>query len=174
MKKIITVAMALTMSSAFAQSNQSLNDNHFWKQQVAHKPLVNTTRLGGGINKPQSTVYLLDSAKAWGLDTTAMVFNQIVSKELNFVYDANNNNTSYVWQGWNGTALVNGNQSTYTYDVNNNQTSYLQQGWSGTAWVNQYLSTYTYDVNNNRASELDQNWSGTAWGNNIHLYLRYT
>jgi len=123
------------------------------------------------VYEQQTIIPIYDSIYFWQWDTLANGWlTQPYSKIINIIYDANNNMTSFLSQGWNGSAWVNYYQYTFTYDANNNQTSELSQEWNGSAWVNYWQYTYTYDANNNRTSELYQNWNGSAWVN----YWQYT
>ena len=115
---------------------------------------------------PKSLIQLYDSIYGYRWDTITNGWeNQVNWKMINFVYDANHNLISYVYQSWVGNTWVNSGKNTFTYDANNNQTSVLSQYWSGSAWVNNSLYTFTYDANNNQTSKLYQTWSGSAWVN---------
>ena len=118
--------------------------------------------------KAKSLIALMDSVYGWQWDTVPNGWAINPSwKDINIVYDANNNLTSLLGQNWNGTGTtwVNSWQHTYTYDANNNQTSELYQTWNGSAWVNSRQSTYTYDANNFIQSEAYKYWNNT--GTNI-------
>jgi len=95
------------------------------------------------------------------------------TQDISFVYDANNNLTSYLIQTWNGSTWVTAYQLTITYDSNNNQTCRLTQQWNGSVWVNisQYIATY--DANNNWTSWSTQHWNGSAWINNFYQSMTY-
>ena len=124
--------------------------------------------------KAKSLIALMDSVYGWQWDTVPNGWAINPSwKDINIVYDANNNLTSGLEQNWNGSAWVNSWQGTLTYDANNNLTSELYQNWNGTTWVNSWQHTYTYDANNNLTSLLGQNWNGTGttWVNSWqHTY----
>lgn len=143
-----------------------------------------------GINQhPMASSELLDSVYYWMMDTSTMAWH-LYDKETNFVYDANQNNISYInqswndtiWsnqdqitsnydnynnkinqvaQTWNGSTWVNNGQTVFGYDANNNDTSVIREAWNSGAWLKTFLYTYTYDVNNNKISFLDQYWSGS-------------
>ena len=122
--------------------------------------------------KAKSLIALMDSVYGWQWDTVPNGWAINPSwKDINIVYDANNNLTSGLEQNWNGSAWVNSWQGTLTYDANNNLTSELYQNWNGTTWVNSWQHTYTYDANNNQTSYLYQTWNGSAWVNSWqHTY----
>ena len=126
------------------------------------------------VYEQQTIIPIYDSIYFWQWDTLANGWlTQPYSKIINIIYDANNNMTSFLSQGWNGSAWVNYYQYTFTYDANNNQTSELSQEWNGSAWVNYWQYTYTYDANNNMTSELDQTWNGSAWVNSYQEIYTY-
>ena len=124
--------------------------------------------------KAKSLIALMDSVYGWQWDTVPNGWAINPSwKDINIVYDANNNLTSGLEQNWNGSAWVNSWQGTFTYDANNNLTSELYQNWNGTTWVNSWQHTYTYDANNNQTSELYQTWNGSAWVNSRQSTYTY-
>ena len=126
------------------------------------------------VYEQQTIIPIYDSIYFWQWDTLANGWlTQPYSKIINIIYDANNNMTSFLSQGWNGSAWVNYYQYTFTYDANNNRTSELEQHWNGSAWVNYWQYTYTYDANNNMTSELDQTWNGSAWVNSYQEIYTY-
>lgn len=175
MKKIFTIlalAFCLIMN---AQSSRflpkeviQLNHDLKQKQMALHKPKANNARLAATDNSTQSQtqtfIAIYDSIYSWSWDTVALAWN-ISGKDINFVYDARLNMTSYLSLDWIGGAWLNSTFYSFTYDAHNNQTSCLTQIWSGTAWVNQYLQTYTYTANNLQTTCLMQSWNGTAWVN---------
>ena len=191
--KIFTIFILLSaivggLSSAYAQSKHPVpstrymsdallitNGQQEWlspfkKQKTFTIPAKETT----SELKTKSLIALYDSIYHWEWDTLTNGWaGNPYYKEINFVYDANNNLTSELDQNWDGTAWVNNWQYTSTYDANNNLTSTLRQNWSDTAWVNYWQSTYTYDANNNQTSTLRQNWNGTVWVNSSQYTYTY-
>jgi hypothetical protein len=75
---------------------------------------------------------LYDSIYYWHWNTNTIGWNITqYEKDINFVYDANNNLLSRTQQYVSSAALI-----SFTYDANNNQTSYLSQQWNCSAWLN--------------------------------------
>ncbi len=76
-------------------------------------------------------------------------------------FDANNNDTSFIIQSWNGTTSKweTVRRDIYTYDTNNNNVS---------AVINGIKYCNTYDLNNNNTSKITQFWNSTdlGWVNN--------
>src|SRR4051812_13085501 len=102
----------------------------------------------------QGSTCNLDSTYSFTWDTVGNTW-QLAGKNI-YTYDANNNQTSYLSETWNGTVWVNSYMYSYTYDASNNNTSQLYETWNGTVWVNNYRSSSTYDANNNKTSNLDE------------------
>lgn len=90
-----------------------------------------------------------------------------------YTYDANNNQTSQLYQIWSWGAFVNDWKKTYTYDAKNNQTSLLKQGWNGSKWVDSYQYINSYDNNNNWTTEVYKSWNGNSLENNTQYFYSY-
>ena len=121
---------------------------------------------------PFSLIALVDSFYFWKWDTLSngWIFH---GKQINSVYDANNNLTGTLFQKWNGNSWENLTQYALTFDVNNNQTSSLIQHWNGSAWENYSKDSLSYDANNNLTNLLYQTWNGSAWENFIKYSYSY-
>src|SRR3990172_5866339 len=142
-KSIFFLATALSMN-AFAQDSQSLADRQYQisnKSEVAKcHSIVNCRQKMCDIleifaskrvsRMPQSSIMIMDSVLKWKWDTLTNAWEiNPYEKAINYIYNTNNNNTSYLFQSWNN--IIN-------------------------TWVNSYLLTYTYDSNNNMTSDLSQ------------------
>jgi hypothetical protein len=173
MKKIITILGIVFCLNLNAQSRhflpkESTQQNHGLrqKQMPFQQSKTNNARLATTSNSTQAKTFIAiyDSIYNWNWDTLTLAWD-IVGKNINFVYDARLNMTSYLNLRWTGSAWVNSSQYSYTYDANNNQTNYIVQIWSGTTWTNQYQEIYTYNATNLITSTIEQTWSGSAWVN---------
>ena len=123
-----------------------------------------------GVPQLDSLIQIMDSTYHWQWDTKSGGW-EIKNRSIDYVYDDNNNQTSYLTQNWYGIEWVNYSLGTYTYDANNNKTSSLYQHWYGIEWVNQSLLTKTYDANNNQTSSLYQKWNDIEWVNHsLHTH----
>jgi len=116
--------------------------------------------------KPQQSTVIqkYDSIYYWNWHTVGSIWG-LDYKEINMVYDPNNNLISKLRQFRNATAWVNTLLTTNTYDANNNLTSEVYQQWNNNAWENTDSITYTYDANDNRTSKLWEQWNGSGWNN---------
>ena len=126
------------------------------------------------ITPPQTMAVtaLYDSIYYWTMDTNIMVWN-VYDKEVNFIYDANQNNTSYINQGWNDTVWFNQDRVTDTFDINNNKIYQMGQTWNGGVWKNNSRMTFSYDANNNDTSILREAWSGGIWVKTMQQIYTY-
>ncbi len=114
-------------------------------------------------NLALSQIALVDSIYFWILPLMGNPW--ILTNRASYTYDFNNNQTSFLYQGWNGSVSQNGDLLSYTYDANNNQTSRLLKRWNGSTWVNNSQNSLTYDANNNQTSVLNQTWISSTWVN---------
>lgn len=146
-----------------------------------------------------SVIVTFDSIYNWTWGSAMWNYQE---KQVNIIYDVNNNLTSYVkeiWDGiswvysdkftqtfdvnnnitvilrqaWNVNVWENAEQTVNTYDVNNNLTSSTFTTWNGVAFENSSLTTYTFDVNNNQTSATSQLWNVNTWDNNILIVSSY-
>ena len=94
--------------------------------------------------KHRSFVQINDSIYYWKWDTISSGW-KIDSKQINLVYDANNNLISFKTQNWDNSTWMNYSQTNNTYDVNDNKTIELSQIWNDTIsiWENSWKITYT-------------------------------
>jgi len=122
--------------------------------------------------KPKDFIQIYDSIYSWVWDSISMGWT-IDSKTINFIYDANHNELSELYQTWDGNAWVNSMKYTYAYDASNNETSQLVRSWNGSAWENYKQYSYTYDASNNLINSIWQNWNGSAWVNYRHNAYAY-
>jgi len=189
MKKIFTIVIIALSTNAFSQSTQPISiftnstlypfkncQNYAINERVSAselslkkynvKPTVEESLLAFSINSISDSV----SFWKWNLDTNGW---EIVSKEINFIYNENNNLMSYVSQIWKDNTWVNSFQELYTYDANNNEKSFLRIKWNGVDWVNAFKNIYTYDDNNNIISFIAKSWNGSDWVNNSQYFATY-
>ena len=164
MKKLqfITLAFVLTTEFVGAQSNNHLSKNKSKSLRNAHR----------FYQKAQVQIY--DSTYAWPWDTLTNAWSVIPkARTINYVYDMNNNQTSYAVQQLTGGVWVNSVQNQMTYNLNNQQTSLFAQSWNGGAWVNSYQATTAYDINNNTTGNVSQTWNGSTWVNSSQNSYTY-
>src|SRR5665213_860650 len=130
---------------------------------VALRQIQGQTSFNNKANPPQpmATVALYDSIYSWTQDST-ITWN-LYSREINFVYDANNNSISNIINYWNGTSWDNWLKDTNTFDINNNRISGIGQSWNGSAYVNNSQLVIAYDANNNDTSQFREVWSSGSW-----------
>jgi len=95
-------------------------------------------------------------------------------RDIDMVYDANNNLISYLTQYRNGNTWENSTQYTATYDDHNNLTKELKQIWrSSTTLEDSRQFLYSYDANNNLTNKTEQVWTGSAWQNYQQYLANY-
>ena len=94
--------------------------------------------------------------------------------QTSYTYDENNNLTEMLYKHWDSVWMI-GWKYSLVYDVNNNQTEGLYQTWEykNNAWVNNDKYSSTYDENNNETEYLEQHWDGSAWVNYYKISYAY-
>lgn len=180
MKTTYLLASLVFMMNAFAQSNYSpikggklqSHNAYFKDPKTTHGDFPQYDNNKTNLPMPMSLIALDDSVYNWKLDTITMAW-KLNYKEINFVYDSQNNNTSYLFQTWNGSAWVNLSQRTYSYDANNNNTNFMYQTWNGSIWVNSGQQTKTYNANNRITNQIYQSWNGSTWVNQSQQTMTY-
>lgn len=84
---------------------------------------------------------------------------------------------SVVTNEWNGTAWENEEKETYTYDVFDNETSYLYETWNGSAYETApgtRNATYSYNSNNSMTQQIQQRWDPTSKSMKNYLKTEYS
>ena len=181
MKKNILLFLSIISINLISQINQNssnlllLNESNNNDIEFANKQKIengiNSKNKNPETSKINSLLQQMDSIRRWELNLSTNQFSTNKYRYFNYLYDANNNQTSYTRETWNGTTWVGGYKFLSTYDANSNQISTSGQSWNSSTltWVNSGNSyTYTYDTNNNLISMLIQSWNSTtlSWVNN--------
>ncbi|MDO9254107.1 MAG: T9SS type A sorting domain-containing protein [Bacteroidales bacterium] len=138
-----------------------INSNKFMENNIKHQDFAQ-----------QSLIRKNDSIYFWKWDTL-INGRRINSKEINFCYDANNNEISSLLLKWDGSTWVNYWRYYSTIDVSNKLTNVLTQNWNGNDWINYMQTKITYDVENNATSYVYQIWDGNAWMNSSQVKFTY-
>ncbi len=169
LNQLITAGFVLLGISVFAQGNagnlqvpanpEPNQANTQWaNQQKGYKPNIHALhRAMGGIS-------VLDSICQWNWDTNTVLWDAHVDfRYIDYLYDANYNDTVYIDQTWSGSNWVNDEQYHNMYDAHNNQTGQVYQLWVGSAWKNETRNMCTYNAGNRQTGIVNENWSGSAW-----------
>jgi hypothetical protein len=180
MKKNILLLLSIISINLISQINQNSSNLLLFNESNNYAiEFANKQKIENGINlknknpetsKISSLLQQMDSIRRWELNLSSNQFSTNKYRYFNYLYDANNNQTSYTRETWNGTTWIGGVKFLNTYDANSNQISSSVQSWNSATltWVNSGNSyTYTYDTYSNLISMLIQSWNSTtlSWVN---------
>jgi len=107
----------------------------------------------------------LDSINGWQYDSAAGTYNY--SDKRIAYYDAQNNNTQYLSNTYNGSTFITQDMVEYIYDANNNlisETSYFYDGIGTYHLTPDYKTNYTYNSSNQITEIVYQNYDATTAG----------
>lgn len=82
-----------------------------------------------------------------------------------YTFNANNQETSYLYESGNGSGWDNVNKTERSYNAQQLQVSYTRYNWSAGAWLPILNQLSDYDANGNITYSTQQTWNGTAWVN---------
>ncbi len=100
------ITFALISWSAIAQNSNPFNMDVYYPSALIKAEIPQKQLLKSPIEK--SLVQLIDSAYDWQWDTLAVAWSgNPYYKNINYVYDAHNNNTSYLTQTWSSGVWTN-------------------------------------------------------------------
>lgn len=89
-----------------------------------------------------------------------------------YAYDANGNDTLYVYQTFNGTNWENSSKQEKTYNASNKILSKTNYTWTSGNWHPIFKEENTYDANNNLLQKLYFNYSST-WDSSFRIIYTY-
>lgn len=92
-----------------------------------------------------------------------------------FFYNAQNQGTEIITQGWDieNSVWINDSRDAYTYNGNGWMIEELSQMWDGTAWANNEIGYLTYEPNGHETEKLKKIWTGSSWENELHFTYSY-
>ena len=126
--------------------------------------------LGFGFNPNVKTTYTYTASGNVETETnsTYEIITQTYTNtdKTTYTYNAQGDETSEIYQLWNGSQWENNTRYTAAYaGVQDQMSQEYEESWDGSTWVGDWRNTYTYDAQGNETASLGEINDGSGWVN---------